>query len=80
MQTDHCRLTGLTPLLRLKTSDGFAYEETDPASVALEQNMLLSTILDWKISPLSQRYEEMCHQLQKGGLCIFKQRCISISC
>ncbi|KAH8370297.1 hypothetical protein KR093_002976 [Drosophila rubida] len=59
------KLTGLTPLLRLKTSDGFAYEETDAVSVALEQNMLLSTILDWKISPLSQRYEEMCHQLQK---------------
>ncbi|KAH8302181.1 hypothetical protein KR044_003749 [Drosophila immigrans] len=59
------KLTGLTPLLRLKTSDGFAYEETDPVSVALEQSMLLSTILDWKISPLSQRYEEMCHQLQK---------------
>lgn len=59
-------MTGLTPLLRLKTSDGFAYEETDPVSVALEQNMLLSTIIDWKISPLSQRYEEMCHQLQKG--------------
>lgn len=60
------KLTGLTPMLRLKTSDGFAYEETDAVSVALEQNMLLSTILDWKISPLSQRYEEMCHQLQKG--------------
>ncbi|KAH8397384.1 hypothetical protein KR222_001208 [Zaprionus bogoriensis] len=60
------KLTGLTPLLRLKTCDGFAYEETDAVSVALEQNMLLSTILDWKISPLSQRYEEMCHQLQKA--------------
>ncbi|XP_001353259.2 tonsoku-like protein [Drosophila pseudoobscura] len=59
------KLTGLTPLLRLKTADGFAYEETDAVSVALEQNMLLATILDWKISPLSQRYEEMCHQLQK---------------
>ncbi|KAH8270318.1 hypothetical protein KR018_007724 [Drosophila ironensis] len=59
------KLTGLTPLLRLKTADGFAYEETDAVNVALEQNMLLATILDWKISPLSQRYEEMCHQLQK---------------
>ncbi|KAH8234854.1 hypothetical protein KR032_004237 [Drosophila birchii] len=59
------RLTGLTPLLRLKTADGFAYEETDAVSVALEQNMLMATILDWKISPLSQRYEEMCHQVQK---------------
>ncbi|XP_068149449.1 LOW QUALITY PROTEIN: tonsoku-like protein [Drosophila tropicalis] len=60
------KLTGLTPMLRLKTADGFAFEETDSVSVALEQNMLLSTILDWKISPLSQRYEEMCHQLQKS--------------
>ncbi|XP_017053094.1 tonsoku-like protein [Drosophila ficusphila] len=59
------KLTGLTPLLRLKTADGFAYEEMDPVSVALEQNMLMATILDWKISPLSQRYEEMCHQVQK---------------
>ncbi|EDW40606.1 GM24993 [Drosophila sechellia] len=59
------KLTGLTPLLRLKTADGFAYEETDPVSVALEQNMLMATILDWKISPLSQRYEEMCLQMQK---------------
>ncbi|XP_037719155.1 tonsoku-like protein [Drosophila subpulchrella] len=59
------KLTGLTPLLRLKTADGFAYEETDAVSVALEQNMLMATILDWKISPLSQRYEEMCHQVQK---------------
>ncbi|XP_017074027.1 tonsoku-like protein [Drosophila eugracilis] len=60
------KLTGLTPLLRLKTADGFAYEETDAVSVALEQNMLMATILDWKISPLSQRYEEMCHQIQKA--------------
>ncbi|XP_044778841.1 tonsoku-like protein isoform X2 [Drosophila simulans] len=59
------KLTGLTPLLRLKTADGFAYEENDPVSVALEQNMLMATILDWKISPLSQRYEEMCLQMQK---------------
>ncbi|KAH8380263.1 hypothetical protein KR009_009736 [Drosophila setifemur] len=59
------KLTGLTPLLRLKTADGFAYEESDAVSVALEQNMLMATILDWKISPLSQRYEEMCHQVQK---------------
>ncbi|XP_039485762.1 tonsoku-like protein [Drosophila santomea] len=60
------KLTGLTPLLRLKTADGFAYEETDAVSVALEQNMLMATILDWKISPLSQRYEEMCLQVQKA--------------
>ncbi|ALC43242.1 CG7457 [Drosophila busckii] len=59
------KLTGLTPLLRLKTSDGFAYEESDAVSVALEQNMLLSTILEWKISPLAQRYEEMCLQFKK---------------
>lgn len=59
---------GLKPLLRLKTADGFAYEENDPVSVALEQNMILATVLEWQISPLAQRYEEMCIQLHKGKL------------
>ncbi|XP_054733938.1 tonsoku-like protein [Anastrepha obliqua] len=58
-------LVGLKPVLRLKTADGFAYEENDSVNVALEQNMILATVLDWQISPLAQRYEEMCHQLKK---------------
>ncbi|XP_023293316.2 tonsoku-like protein [Lucilia cuprina] len=58
-------LVGLKPLLRLKTADGFAYEENDPINVALEQNMILATVLEWQISPLGQRYEEMCIQLHK---------------
>ena len=59
-------LVGLKPVLRLKTADGFAYEENDSLNVALEQNMILATVLDWQISPLGQRYEEMCHQLKRG--------------
>ncbi|KAM7354860.1 tonsoku-like protein [Cochliomyia hominivorax] len=59
-------LVGLKPLLRLKTADGFAYEENDPVNVALEQNMILATVLEWQISPLGQRYEEMCIQLHKA--------------
>ncbi|XP_011180541.1 tonsoku-like protein [Zeugodacus cucurbitae] len=58
-------LVGLKPVLRLKTADGFAYEENDSLNVALEQNMILATVLDWQISPLGQRYKEMCHQLKK---------------
>ncbi|XP_067644461.1 tonsoku-like protein [Eurosta solidaginis] len=58
-------LIGLKPVLRLKTADGFAYEENDSVNVAVEQNMILATVLDWQISPLAQRYEEICHQLKK---------------
>uniref|UniRef100_A0A1I8Q8X6 Tonsoku-like protein n=1 Tax=Stomoxys calcitrans TaxID=35570 RepID=A0A1I8Q8X6_STOCA len=58
-------LVGLKPLLRLKTADGFAYEENDPINVAVEQSMILATVLEWQISPLGQRYEEMCIQLHK---------------
>lgn len=59
-------MVGLKPLLRLKTADGFAYEENDSVSVALEQNMILATVMEWQISPLGQRYEEMCIQHNKG--------------
>ncbi|XP_017471856.1 PREDICTED: tonsoku-like protein isoform X2 [Rhagoletis zephyria] len=58
-------LVGLKPVLRLKTADGFAYEENDSVNVAVEQNMILATVLDWQISPLAERYEEMCHQMKK---------------
>lgn len=58
-------LIGLKPLLRLKTADGFAYEENDSVNVALEQSMILATVLEWQVSPLGQRYEEMCHQFNK---------------
>ncbi|XP_061393447.1 tonsoku-like protein [Musca vetustissima] len=58
-------LVGLKPTLRLKTADGFAYEESDLVAVAVEQSMILATVLEWQISPLGQRYEEMCIQLHK---------------
>ncbi|XP_030372759.1 tonsoku-like protein [Scaptodrosophila lebanonensis] len=58
------KLRGIFPMLRLKTSDGFAYEDSDFVTVALEQNVIMATVLEWKISPLTQRYEEFCHQLK----------------
>lgn len=58
-------LVGLKPQLRLKTADGFAFEENDPIKVAVEENMITAAVVEWKTSPLSQRYEEMCHQAQK---------------
>ncbi|XP_055914034.1 tonsoku-like protein [Eupeodes corollae] len=58
-------LIGLKPVLRLKTADGFAFEENDPIKVAVEENMITASVLEWKMSPLAQRYEEMCHQTQK---------------
>lgn len=80
-------LVGLKPLLRLKTADGFAYEENDPVNVALEQNMILATVQEWQISPLGQRYEEMCIQLHKGNkyqvnntaIAFFYNHCIFLS-
>uniref|UniRef100_A0A1A9WG26 Tonsoku-like protein n=1 Tax=Glossina brevipalpis TaxID=37001 RepID=A0A1A9WG26_9MUSC len=58
-------LVGLKPLLRLKTTDGFIYAESDDVSVALGQNMLLGTVLEWDICPLAQRYEEMCNHMKQ---------------
>uniref|UniRef100_A0A1B0FAU3 Peptidase A2 domain-containing protein n=1 Tax=Glossina morsitans morsitans TaxID=37546 RepID=A0A1B0FAU3_GLOMM len=59
-------LEGLKPLLRLKTLDGFIYAESDPVTVALEQNVLLGTVLEWEICPLAQRYEEMCDHMKQA--------------
>lgn len=59
-------LEGLKPLLRLKTLDGFIYAESDPVTVALEQNVLLGTVLEWEICPLARRYEEMCDHMKQG--------------
>lgn len=53
-------------MLRLKTADGFAYEENDPVNVAVDQNMIVGTVIEWQISPLGQRYEEMCLQMHQG--------------
>ncbi|KAI9588181.1 hypothetical protein GQX74_004027 [Glossina fuscipes] len=59
-------LVGLKPLLRLKTLDGFIYAENDAVTVALEQNILLGTVLEWEICPLAQRYEEMCDHMKQA--------------
>ncbi|XP_055384111.1 tonsoku-like protein [Condylostylus longicornis] len=58
-------LVGIRPVLRLMTPDGFGFEESDSINIAIEENMISSKVLDWKISPLPERYEEMCHQLNQ---------------
>lgn len=59
-------LVGLKPVIRLKTVDGFTYEENDPVIVVKEQNVLLGTVIEWKSCAIGQRYEEMCQKLQRG--------------
>ncbi|KAL5293261.1 TONSL family protein [Megaselia abdita] len=54
---------GLKPILRLKTADGFAFEENDCLSVALEQNIISSEVIEYQMPPLPQRYLEMCQLL-----------------
>lgn len=46
------------------TSDGAVFEETDPISHALAASFISSTVLEWKLPPLAQRYLEAC-TLQK---------------
>jgi Leucine-rich repeat (LRR) protein len=56
-------LKGLRPELRLTTPDGAIFEGTDPISLAIGVN-ILSTVLDWKLPPLGQRYMEACTQMK----------------
>lgn len=51
----------------MKTVDGFTYEENDPVIVAIEQSVLLGTVLEWQTCAIGQRYEEMCQKLQRGN-------------
>lgn len=59
---------GLKPILRLKTADGFAFEENDCLSVALEQSVISSEVIEYQMPPLPQRYREMCQLLSIGKL------------
>lgn len=64
----HNSSVGLKPILRLKTADGFAFEENDCLSVALEQNIISSDVIEYQMPPLPQRYIEMCQLLSIGKL------------
>lgn len=58
-------LKGVKPILRLTTQDGAIFENTDPLSLAfLENSAIASTVLDWIMPPLTQRYAESCSQFK----------------
>jgi NF-kappa-B inhibitor-like protein 2 len=48
------------------TPDGAVFEGSDPISLAIGVN-ISSTVLDWKLPPLSQRYMEACAQMKCGN-------------
>lgn len=57
----------MKPVLQLTTADGAIFENSDQLSVALvEVNPLASTVLEWKVPPLNQRYLEACAQSKVG--------------
>ena len=59
-------LKGIQPELKLKTSDGATLLNTDPVSLilSLEESLIFSEILDWKLPSLSKRYLEACSELK----------------
>ncbi|KAJ6641353.1 Tonsoku-like protein, partial [Pseudolycoriella hygida] len=60
-------LKGLRPVLRLMTEDGAIFENDDPISVTFGE-VIYSTVLDWKLPHISQRYMEVCQQLKTEPL------------
>lgn len=57
---------GLNPTIRLMTPDGFAFEDNDCLSVALEQSIISSKVLGYQLPILSDRYVELCKILAVG--------------
>lgn len=56
-------MKGVKPVLRLTTRDGAIFENSDPLSLAFAENSAISsTVLDWVMPPLTQRYMETCAQ------------------
>lgn len=55
------RLKRVKPVLRLTTKDGAIFENTDPLGLAFaEKTAISSTVLEWIMPPLTQRYMETC--------------------
>lgn len=56
-------MKGVKPVLRLTTRDGAIFENSDPLSLAFNENAAISsTVLEWVMPPLAQRYIETCAQ------------------
>ncbi|XP_031621038.1 tonsoku-like protein [Contarinia nasturtii] len=61
-------LKGLQPVLRLTTKDGAIFENSDPISLAFAENSTISsTVLEWIMPPLAQRYMETCAQIKTNA-------------
>lgn len=63
------RLKGVQPVLRLTTKDGAIFQNSDPISLVFEggnkkseDSVIASTVLEWIMPPLAQRYMETCAQ------------------
>lgn len=62
-------LKGLRPQLRLMTTDGAVFEEADPISLVLNtEDHVNSTVLDWTLPLITQRYTDACSQMKCGKL------------
>lgn len=56
-------MKGVMPVLRLTTKDGAIFQNSDPISLAFAENSAISsTVLEWNMPPLAQRYMENCVQ------------------
>lgn len=56
-------MKGVQPVLRLTTKDGAIFQNSDPISLAFAENSAIaSTVLEWIMPPLAQRYMETCAQ------------------
>lgn len=70
-------MKGVKPVLRLTTRDGAIFENSDPLSSAFAENSALSsTVLEWIMPPLTQRYMETCvqHKISKALMSNFIDR------
>lgn len=65
------RLKGVQPVLRLTTKDGAIFQNSDPISLAFAENSAIaSTVLEWIMPPLAQRYMETCAQTKTSEFCL----------
>lgn len=56
-------------MLRLTTKDGAIFQNSDPISLAFAENSAIaSTVLEWIMPPLAQRYMETCAQTKTSKL------------
>lgn len=56
------------PILLLTTKDGAIFQNSDPLSAAFAENSAIgSTIQEWIMPPMSQRYMETCAETKTSN-------------